>query len=603
MNKYTKSTRRDFTKSVFAVSAIAGMTDAVAGAATLLNSATISQAAKKRRDKRPNLLFVFSDEHRWCSLPFTQMPEVHAPTFSQLAKEGISFDRCVSNNPICVPYRNMLLTGMWPQETGLGPDNYVLHGVGVKQAGEVLAKSSIANVFNEAGYTTGYVGKWHLLEDSVYSAGFNYHKNWFFGDDHWKTKYRDVPTQEGYKEYAGYNAVGMTDQSLEFIQENADRDKPFMLMVSWNPPHWRWDDAPGSFLKLYPQGEIPFRPNVTEPYKKGDRLSQYQNYLAHISAVDQQMKRLLDELKRLQIDGNTIVIYTSDHGSSFGSQGLWSKRTGNDESNHVPLLVRWPGHVPAGKRDNTLVGAIDLHPTLCGLAGIPVPSYCHGQDLSKALLGKPCISNESQYIFGVCNQEGYIREMRNPGGHNWALPYRGVYTGEYTYMIDIRGNEFLYDNVKDIYQMNNLADEPATKTKKAELITTLKSWLVKAEDPYIPAEFHHLAIPERLQKLNEHYAWQNIEPYFLKYKTNKAAAQLAECVSEQQKGEIRALFDSIFDRGSYARIYGIYKDIGKLKKDPDEPASKRLARLEQELLIAEHPLLERFRDEAGIILN
>ena len=87
----------------------------VAVAATLLNSATISQAAEKSREGPPNILFVFSDEHRWCTLPFTQMPEVHAPTLSQLAKEGISFDRCVSNDPICVPYRNMLLTGMWPQ--------------------------------------------------------------------------------------------------------------------------------------------------------------------------------------------------------------------------------------------------------------------------------------------------------------------------------------------------------------------------------------------------------------------------------------------------------------------------------------------------------
>jgi len=571
-------------------------------AAAVLGTSPLARAAEERGKKRPNVLFVFSDEHRWCSLPFTQMPDAVTPTFAQFAGEGTSFDRCISNCPICVPYRGMLMTGLWPQESRIGPDNRALAGVGPKEAGRTIGRYGLARTFREAGYVTGYVGKWHLVDDSVYGAGFDYHKDWLYGDDHWTTKWRDVPSKEEYRTYKDYNAIGMTDQTLDFVRQNAGGEQPFFMMLSWNPPHWRWDDAPEEFVDLYPEDRISYRPNVTPQYKEGKQLLYYRHYHAHISAIDAQMKRLLESLDELGIAENTIVVYTADHGSSFGSNGMYSKRNPYDESNRVPFLIRWPGHVPAKKRSDLLMGAIDIYPTLCGMTGIDPPAHCHGQDLSAAMLGRPCEADDSQFIFDVYCQANYMREQRNPGGHNWNAPYRGVETGRYTFAVDSRGKELLFDNVEDVYQMKNLADDPAAATIKAALAAQLSEWVRKAEDPYIPEEFRNLPLPERLMKLNEHYSWQFLEPGYERYKKGRLDEFRARTKSDAQREELASLCDRIFDRSAFAAINGVNSDLWAIRNKRPGTNPARLAAFEKEKERLEKPRLEQFRAEAEKIL-
>ena len=205
------------------------------------------------KGKRPNILFVFSDEHRWCSLPFTGISQVIAPNMTRLANEGMRFDNCCSTSPICIPYRGMLITGQWPHQSQCISNDYFVNSnvIGVNSP-------TIAQVFSNSGYIAGYVGKWHLRNETVKNAGFDYFKHWLYGDNHWETPVRDVPSGEDFKPVKGYNAIGMTDQALEFIRMHADSDKPWLMMLSINPPHWRWDDAPEEFVKLYPQDQPGF---------------------------------------------------------------------------------------------------------------------------------------------------------------------------------------------------------------------------------------------------------------------------------------------------------------------------------------------------------
>ncbi len=266
--------------------------------------------------KQPNILFVFSDEHRWSSMTFSPMPELHTPNMQRMAREGTQFANCISTSPICVPYRGMLMTGLWPHQSSCVSNDWFGNPrvIGVDAP-------TIAHAFRDAGYTTGYIGKWHLKNETCADAGFDEFTHWLLGDDHWKTQVRDIPSGEDFKTVEGYNATGMTDQAIDFMRAHAGDEAPWMLMLSINPPHWRWDDAPEEFVELYPDDKLNLRPNVPDRYENEKHRLHYRHYHAHITAVDRELGRMMDMLGVLGIEEETILIYTSDHGSSFGANG------------------------------------------------------------------------------------------------------------------------------------------------------------------------------------------------------------------------------------------------------------------------------------------
>lgn len=576
---------------------------AMGAAALAATGAAPSSAEELGVVRRPNFLFVFSDEHRWCSLPFTQMPEVVAPALAAFAQQATSFDRCISNCPICVPYRSMLMTGLWPMESRIGPDNGPVVGVGTEEAGATIGRYGLAARFRAAGYATGYIGKWHLVDDSVYGAGFDYHKDWLHGDQHWSTRYRDVPSHEAYQTYTDYNAVGTTDQALEFLRAHAAEAQPFFLMLSWNPPHWRWDDAPEEYLAHYPEGSLPYRPNVTQRYKQGEYPAYYRHYHAHISAVDAQFRRLLDAIEALKIADDTVVIYTSDHGTSFGSNGAYSKRSAYDESNHVPFLIRWPGHIAAGARNSTLLSAIDLYPTLCGLAGLEPPAHCRGRDVSAAMLGQPFEPSDSIFVFDSHSLPAYIREKRDPGGPNWAMPYYGVVTDRHTYTVNYRGDELLFDNLADPYQITELAEDPSSQELKTGLRRKAEEWVRAAEDPFMPEELRPLDLPEKLSRLNEYLSWQRLRPRHEAYKRQRVAAFENRIRSDGQRRSLEEAVDQIVDRNTYVALDGVRADILAIEQGRTNAGPERLERLRSERDRIEQPVNDALRRAADSILG
>ena len=238
-----------------------------------------------------------------------------------------------------------------------------------------------------------------------------------------------------------------------------------MMVVSWNPPHPPFN-PPAEDAQPYPQATIPLRPNVALTRSDGTKSDrpQLQNeaalreaehgYYGGITGIDKQFQRLLDALDATGQGENTIVVYTSDHGEMMGTHCRMAKQVPWEESCHVPFYVRIPRiHNDLRRRGSNqesnqehsskdLMGSIDIYPTLCGLAGIPVPEHCAGRDLSGVMRGQPMPASEAVILM---NQSDGDRN--NPE----AIGYRGVRTLTHTYAVAVDGRWLLYDNVADPY--------------------------------------------------------------------------------------------------------------------------------------------------------
>lgn len=444
---------------------------AAAGAAT----------ASAQDARRPNVLFVFSDQHRACSMPGEPFNDAAAPALAKLASEGTTFTHCISNYPVCSPYRGILMTGRWPYQTGIIDNSFPLR----------RSEYSLGEAFRDAGYVTGYVGKWHLdargaeghalKPEGEARHGFTEWRAWYNTNPHFDRSHTFDPSTGRQQVPAGYNATLMTDDAIGFIERNKDR--PWMLVLSLNPPHPPFHDAPPDLLRNYPPGDLRLRPNTVETVTRGvggrgrSVRKDLAGYNAHVEGVDIEIARLIGCLDRNGLADNTIIVYTSDHGEMLGAQNRTGKRLPHDESCRVPFIARVPG-APAGLKTDTLLGAIDIYPTMCGMAGIPVPANCVGRDLSGAVRGEPVEGPEHQFLM-------HISKSHASAGVNHTSPlFRGIRTRRYTYACGEIGRWCLYDNQEDPYQLQNLADDPSRAALMGELDDEVLRYLRQAQDRY-----------------------------------------------------------------------------------------------------------------------
>ena len=452
-------------------------------AAASMAVALKSRGQKKPNPRKPNLLYVFSDQHRACALPGEHYNQAIAPNIDAFRHQNFSMETCVSNYPLCTPYRGIFMSGRWPCQTGL-----VTNGVPLS-----IEEVSIGDTFKSNGYHTGYIGKWHLagpergfipagprrfgFEDwHVWSATNNHYGSWTYDPD---TGQKIQPE--------GYNATLMTDQAVKFLGEQP-KNKPWMLVLSWNPPHPPFNPPPTD-RDRYQSSDLKLRPNVrlAAPGQKMVGINKYlvsqedlrtaeQGYYGAITAIDLEFARVLKALEESGHADNTIVIYTSDHGEMMGSHGHMAKQMPHEESCRVPFFVRYPGVTPNGGKSNILFSAIDIYPTLCGLAGIPVPGHCGGRDLSAAMRGEKITSQEVVFLMNDTGKPG-TQEIFQPG-------YRGARTLTHTYAVMATGRWCLYDNAADPYQLNNLIKDPAQAPLIQKLDAMIQVWMQKTGDNF-----------------------------------------------------------------------------------------------------------------------
>ena len=421
--------------------------------------------------KDPNIVFMLTDQWRLQALGYAGNAQVRTPNIDRLAGESINFRNAASGYSVCCPWRASFLTGQYP----------LTHGVIVNDVPISGEPVGLGAAFKAAGYDTAFIGKWHVdghgrnnyipperrLGFDAFQAlecTHDYNQSYYYaGDD---------PT---IRVWDGYDVFAQTAAAQRYMQSRA-ADQPFLLVLSWGPPHNPYETAPQEFRDLYDPVEILLRPNV--PDDMADEAREWlAGYYAHCSAIDRSVGDILAALDELQIAENTLLVFASDHGDMLGSQGLTRKQKPWEESIRVPFLLRHPAAYGRQAREVApFLNAHDIMPTLLGACGLPIPGTVEGRDFSPALRGEPVDSDAA------------LLACFHPFGE-WSRPvggreYRGIRTERHTYCRTLDGPWLLYDNEADPWQLENLANRPEHAALQAELDAQLQRELDALGDDF-----------------------------------------------------------------------------------------------------------------------
>ena len=307
------------------------------------------------------------------------------------------------------------------------------------------------------------------------------------GFDYWKALecthdysnsfyYADGPDK---LKWPGYDAVAQTRDACQFIRQHAASPKPFLLFLAWGPPHDPYFTAPEQYRLLHDPANLKLRPNVPAALESDVRKI-LAGYYAHGTALDSCLGDVLLALRDTNLEDDTILVFTSDHGDMLGSQGLFKKQKPFDESIRVPLLIRWPKGLGSKPRSvKAPFNSEDLMPTLLGLCGVTVPASVQGLNYSGYLHGGPNPGDSASLLLCVAPFGEWERRV---GGKE----YRGIRTTRYTYVRDLDGPWLLFDNQTDPYQTNNLVNLPPHASLQTELDTLLKRKLRAGGDDFRP---------------------------------------------------------------------------------------------------------------------
>lgn len=421
---------------------------------------------------RPNIIFYFSDQQRHDTLNRELMPNVW-----ELGVEGIIFDNSFTCQPVCGPARACLQTGLYATQNGC-----YKNGIALDKKDKTLA-----DYFNENGYDTAYIGKWHLASDSAAPGGLHCEKTAVPKDRQGGYKYwraADILefTSHGYDGYVfdeegnridfkGYRADCINDFALEYIR-NHKAENPFFMFVSQLEPHHQNDrnrfEGPEGATEKYKDYPIP----EDLSFMKGNYKKEYPDYLASINRLDENVEKLVALLKEKGIYDNTIIVYTSDHGCHFKTRNAEYKRSCHEASIHTPLVFGG-GAINKKGTVNNLVSLIDLPPTLLSLAGIPVPEHFSGKVMPVNKEDAP----ERDCVFVQISESHLGRSVRTK---EWKYSARAIGSGMLKAGAVHYFDDFLYDLKNDPDEKNNLVRSRAYKDVLIEMRTLLSREMVNA---------------------------------------------------------------------------------------------------------------------------
>ncbi|EDM26171.1 mucin-desulfating sulfatase (N-acetylglucosamine-6-sulfatase) [Lentisphaera araneosa HTCC2155] len=440
--------------------------------------------------QKPNIVFILSDDHALEAISaYGSWLKDHAktPNIDRISKSGMTFHNMCVNNSICSPSRASILTGQYNHTNGV----MKLHGK-IKAGSPWLPKELQA-----FGYQNYLVGKWHL--DSL-PEGFEKFKIVDDQGEYFNPSFLDEQNQT--VKTAGYSTDVYTDQALEWLSKHKSAD-PFMLMLNFKAPHYPYD-YPERYESLLENSQIPEPLNLYEDLTKsspmlknrcfgqmakarsyfrrqyksttpemskdgvdtwtGQVSAAYQHmskkYIRCITAVDENVGRVLDYLEHNNLNDNTIVIYGSDQGYWLGQHGLYDKRLILDQSIKMPFIISYPKLIKNNKNFE-LCSNIDIAPTLLDLVGATPPSEMEGVSMLPLLKGEE-VNDWRQAI--------WYNYTSNPNHY-------GIKTKEYTYVKFHESMDFeFYDNLKDPWQNKSEHKNPdyAAKIASAEVVLQRK---------------------------------------------------------------------------------------------------------------------------------
>ncbi len=454
--------------------------------------------AAKAAERRPNIVFLMPDQHRYHSVGCLGNAEVKTPHIDRLASEGVTMHHTFANTPVCCPARAILLTGQLCHRNGM-----VANDLRLREESTSFAKTLAA-----AGYRTGFVGKWHLdggqrepgwVPPGARRQGFEFWAAHQCSHRHFENHYfRDDPKPIP---FGKFEAEGWADVAVEFLEGTKKDSRPFYLTVQWGPPHDPYK-APAAYSKMYDPAKLTMRAN----YRPGKGRvpvpppAAIAEYYGMVTAIDDQVGRLMAKLDELGLRENTIVLYSSDHGDMLGSQGERLKRKPWEESIRVPGFIRWPGKIKPGTASEAFFTHVDFAPTLLGMAGVPVPKAMQGKDLSRVIVEGKGKGPDSAFfqIFGPFTGDG------TDGG------WRGVRTATHVYARYQDKPWVLYDLKADPHQLVNLAGKPEAARVQAAMEKRLAKWMKDTGDSW---SFNWTHKVEDAGRLYKHKTFFTVEEY------------------------------------------------------------------------------------------
>ena len=409
--------------------------------------------------KRPNVIVFFTDQQRWDTTGVHGNPLGLTPNFDHLATTGTHAFNAFTPQPVCDPARACLQTGKYATNIGCWCNGIPLP----------TTEQTLAHHFNQAGYTTGYIGKWHLASatpinqsQAVKTPERGGYQHWLaanvleFCSEAYDCRLYDARNRQ--VKLPGYRVDAMTDAAIQFIA--GQDEKPFFLFLSYLEPHFqntRADyPAPDLYAQRYEGQWMP--PDLaaivsqTTGMAGGNAYQHMGGYCGMIKRLDEALGRLRDALKSLGQLENTIIVFTSDHGCHFKTRNDEYKRSCHDSSIRIPLAFSGPGFTGGGQLPQ-MISLLDVPPTLLDVAGLKVPRTMQGRSILPLLRRQ--YDNWPEEVFVQISESQVGRAVRT---RHWK--YGVVATGQNGWKesaSDTYQETYLYDLLTDPHELDNLA--------------------------------------------------------------------------------------------------------------------------------------------------
>ena len=462
---------------------------------------------------RKNLLFVFADQWRRAAIGYAGEDPVFTPNMDQFAASGVFCTNAVSACPLCSPHRASLLTGKQPRSTGVFTNCKT--GLSMKLKDNEV---TLGEILQRAGYRTGYIGKWHLDEPEQNRA-----QEPLSGAKHWDAYTPPGPGRHGFEEWYSYGAWDNhfhphywrdtpemirvaqwspeheTDRAIEFM--NREDDRPFALVLSWNPPHTPYEMVPQRYVEQYRNRELSFRGNVKPEhlhchtgeimdFTPQQLMEKTREYYAAVTGLDDQFGRLLSALRAAGHLEDTCIVLSADHGDMLGSHGLMAKHVWYEESVGIPLILAGPGLTPG--ICGSVIGSADILPTLLDWMGLSIPKTVEGASFFPQIQQHVKEDESLSFLCACPGRDVFLKEFAESRKDPKDFGWRAVRTGRWMYVADVgyspqpKLRRYLYDLKNDPLQMNpKCLEAPAQDVVAERLEQTLVKFLRQQKDGFI----------------------------------------------------------------------------------------------------------------------
>ena len=445
---------------------------------------------------RPNIVFILSDDQGAWAMNCAGTPELKTPNLDRLADTGIRFENFFCASPVCSPARASILTGQIPSQHGV--QDFLRAGNGVNVDGDdktiqyLEGRTTYTELLAENGYDVALSGKWHIGDSATPQAGFAYWNVHATGSG----DYYDAPMFTDGEPYSadGYFSDVITDNAISYLDDQKSSDNPFSMNVHYTAPHAPWgrEQHPSEIYNDYFDNckfeSVRWDPiHPDQLHKEGafgsigttpeERHACLAGYFSAITAMDENIGRLIDWLEANDLRENTLIVFTADNGMSMGHHGIWGKGNGTYPANmydtavKVPTLMSRPGHIPEGRIERNLLSHYDLFPTILEYVRL---GYVFA-DARESLPGESFVSILEG---GHLNDQAPVVVLDEYG------PTRMIRTQslKYIHRYPDGPNEF-YDLANDPNEVTNAIDDIAFRSIIRHMKSQLQEWFDKYAEP------------------------------------------------------------------------------------------------------------------------